>query len=276
MIVVTAFATVKRLMQEIGSELTLSLTDAFFHLHFPPSPPYFYSLQSALLSAPALGHTHRMASTLVDLLSTPCPPPFIYVHHPHHASSSAIPRLPANCVVVRVDGIEHHSPRLLYSSAATSFARRLDHDAVTGEISTSDGFSRQLAQLWAAGRSQDKGKGKAKANGVNGHSGAEHVNGHDTAYDCLVLVITKAERLRHTFGHGWTMITRLAELVSASEALDDWELSEDWTALDCLARFSNAMGRAETATKRRSRASAHLPTCAYKRRSVVCPVPTSS
>ena len=94
--------------------------------------------------------------------------------------------------MAHLDAIEHFSPRLLYSGALNKFG--LDEE---GEISTWDGFSRKLKEIWT------KVKGKRKSDIME-----------DGSMSHMVLVITMAERLRTVLGGGWAVITRLAELVS--------------------------------------------------------------
>ena len=163
-----------------------------------------------------------MSDDLVTLLSHPHAPGFIYLHHPHHPSSSTTPELPSRCTVLLLDAIEHFTARILYTSAV----RQLD-GGYEGDITTWDGFARALADGWArkqgAGEplangttsstaSSIKGKGKARAEqGPNGSL----PNGHPGTTDegQVVLLISHAERLRHVLGSNWSVLTRLAELV---------------------------------------------------------------
>jgi len=130
------------------------------------------------------------------LFSSSSAPPFIYLHHPHHPSSSAVPELPTRCMVAHLDAIEHHTPRLLLSGALN----RLDPDG-EGEVSTWDGFSRRLREIWTKSRS----KGKGEADETDETEGGKERR--------VILIITKAERLRTVLGRNWAVITRLAELV---------------------------------------------------------------
>ena len=130
-----------------------------------------------------------MADTLHNVLSSPNAPPFIYLHHPHHPTTSAVPAFPSRCLVAHVDAIEHHNPRLLYSGVINKLAPSDEE----GEINTWDGFARRLREF---GR---KGNGKRQVDGEERQ---------------VVVVITKAEKLRTVLGGGWAVITRLAELVS--------------------------------------------------------------
>lgn len=128
--------------------------------------------------------------TLSLLLSTPSPPPFIYVHHPHSPTSSlAFPGVSA-----KVDGIECHTPKLLWSAV---ISRLEGKDG--GVIDSLDTFIRRLRsnrdEVEINGKGKSKGKGKEKEGPVS-------------------IVITKAERLPRIMGSGWAVMTRLAELVS--------------------------------------------------------------
>ena len=144
-----------------------------------------------------------MTESLTTLLSSPHAPPFFYLHHPHHPSTSAVPRLPTRCIVAHLDAIEHSSPRLFYSGALSKYGR--DEE---GEVSNWDGFSRGLKEIWA------KAKGKRKSDIME-----------DGGMNQMVLIITKAERLRTVLGAGWAVITRLAEMVSVQSEGERCELT---------------------------------------------------
>ena len=125
--------------------------------------------------------------TLSLLLSTPSPPPFIYIHHPHSPTSSlAFPEVSA-----KVDGIECYTPKLLWSAI---ISRLEGKDG--GLVVSLDAFIRRL-KAYQGGEMKGKGKGKGKEK-----EGA------------VSIVITKAERLPRIMGSGWAVMTRLAELVS--------------------------------------------------------------
>lgn len=180
-----------------------------------------------------------MSETLTTLLSSPAPPPFIHLHHPHHPAAYAVPPLPARCVLARLDAVEHHSPRLLFSGILHRVSEALGAGDV-GEVTAWDGFARALREMWdhrdgrsrvngsatAKGVGTGKGKGKEKekdrlANGSghaqgNGHgheNGGVEIGGIEQE-KTVVIVVTKAERLRTVLGAGWAVMTRLAELVS--------------------------------------------------------------
>ncbi|KAK4683415.1 hypothetical protein P7C73_g6854, partial [Tremellales sp. Uapishka_1] len=146
-----------------------------------------------------------MAADLSTLLSQPSSPPFIYLHHPHHPSSSALPAvLPSRCLVARLDAYEHYTPRLLLSGALNKLVPT--EEGV--EISTWDGFARRLKGIWsdlsrstANGHGDKKSKGKVK----------DAFHGDETSIQ-IVVVVTKAERLRIVLGSGWSVITRIAEM----------------------------------------------------------------
>jgi origin recognition complex subunit 5 len=131
--------------------------------------------------------------TLALLLAAPCPPPFIYLHHPHCPTSSL--EFPETST--RVDAIECHTPKLLWSAIISKLEGR---DA--GLIDTLDTFVRRLRSSHidngVNGKVKGKGKGKEKEKEEKG---------------AVSIVITKAERLPRVMGSGWAVMTRLAELV---------------------------------------------------------------
>lgn len=131
--------------------------------------------------------------TLSLLLSTPVPPSFIYIHHPHCPTSS----LEFPEVSAKVDGIECHTPKLLLSAIISRLEGR---DG--GLVDTLDTFFRRLRTSQGGdGKVKGKGKGKGKEKEREG---------------AVSIVITKAERLPRVLGSGWAVMTRLAELVSLS------------------------------------------------------------
>jgi hypothetical protein len=133
--------------------------------------------------------------TLELLLSTPSPPPFIYIHHPHQPTSSLTLTLPP--ASARVDAIECHTAKLLWS---TIISRLEGKDA--GVVDSLDMFIRRL-RVFAEG--SESGKGKNKGKGKEREAGKR-----------FSIVVTKAERLPKVMGSGWAVTTRLAELVSPS------------------------------------------------------------
>jgi hypothetical protein len=90
-----------------------------------------------------------------------------------------------------VDGIECHTPKLLWSAI---ISRLEGKDG--GLVDSLDAFIRRL-KTYQGGEMKGKGKGKGKEK-----EGA------------VSIVITKAERLPRIMGSGWAVMTRLAELVS--------------------------------------------------------------
>lgn len=132
--------------------------------------------------------------TLELLLGSPTPPPFIFVHHPHHPTTSL--RWPEQIKRYRIDAIECHTPKLLWSAV---ISRLEGSDA--GLVDSMDTFLRRLRALK---RPHAKGKGKERAV-PNGHAHEDEGG--------LCIVITKAERLPRVLGQTWTAMTRLAELV---------------------------------------------------------------
>jgi origin recognition complex subunit 5 len=151
-----------------------------------------------------------MNGQLEALISYPGSVPFIHIHHPHHPTTSL--DLPSAPHIARLDAIEYHTPRLLYTGILHALGSE------TEELATWDSFARALRDHLSTSKSKGKGKGKRKAddmenasssvhNGVaNGHEGHEEVEG-------AVVIITHVERLRTVLGNGWTVMTRLTELV---------------------------------------------------------------
>ncbi|WVQ80755.1 hypothetical protein IAT38_002860 [Cryptococcus sp. DSM 104549] len=136
-----------------------------------------------------------MSASLGNLLSTASAPPLIYLHHPHHTTTS-LPAPPPNCLVARLDAIEHHTPRLLLSG----ILNKLTGGEGKGEVNSWDGLSLGLKEWWS--EKQAKGKGaRRKANG--------HQAGGD---ECVVVWINHAERLKAVLGNGWSAVTRLPGL----------------------------------------------------------------
>lgn len=143
-----------------------------------------------------------MISRLDTLLRYPGTPPFIYVHHPHHPPSSlALPE--SSSSIVTLDAIEYYTSRLLYSGIAS----KLGGDA--GEIQTGDLFVRSLRDASSGRKRKTSGKGKRKADVME--NGDDHAEQEDR--QGVVLLITHAERLRTVLGPGWSVITRLSEMV---------------------------------------------------------------
>lgn len=142
-----------------------------------------------------------MISKLDTLLRHPGSPPFIYVHHPHHPSNLLALPEPSSSLVT-LDLIEYYTPRLLYSGILS----RLGSDV--GEISTWDLFVRALRGI-VSSRAQTitPSKGKRKATAM------ENGDDHFDASCGLVVVLTHAEKLRIVLGPGWSVMTRLTELV---------------------------------------------------------------
>lgn len=146
-----------------------------------------------------------MISKLDTLLRYPGSPPFIYVHHPHHpASLLSLPESTSS--LVTLDVIEYCTPRLLYSGILHKLGSEL------GEIPSWDLFVRGLRSL-VSGRTQKATPGKGKRKAAVMENGDDHIEGSNG----LVVVLTHAERLRTVLGSGWSVITRLSELVCLSK-----------------------------------------------------------
>lgn len=137
--------------------------------------------------------------TLDLLVSSSTPPPFIFIHHPHHPTTSL--DWPDRIKRYRIDAIECHTPKLLWSAIISRLEGR---DA--GLVDSMDTLLRCLRGVkrpLANGTSKAKGKERAIPNGHSSGDGAG-----------LCILITKAERLPRVLGQTWTALTRLAELVS--------------------------------------------------------------
>ncbi|KAK6910049.1 hypothetical protein I203_104078 [Kwoniella mangroviensis CBS 8507] len=167
-----------------------------------------------------------MTSTLEMLLSTSPAPSLIYLHHPHHSftslplpsfsTSSSSSTSSSTNTLFKIDTVEYNTPRLFFSG----ILNKLDPIGEgQEEIQTFDGFAQRL-KLWnqaSTSASTSKGKGKAKAKAspgtkVNGNGTNGHLEEQDEHSRIIVLLITRAERLRLVFGNGWSLMTRLAEL----------------------------------------------------------------
>ncbi|KAK8864440.1 hypothetical protein IAR55_001689 [Kwoniella newhampshirensis] len=146
-------------------------------------------------------------SDLQILLAHSPTPQLIYLHHPHHPSTS-LPPLPEQCRVAKLDTVEYHTPRLLLSG----ILHKLGGNDEAGEVNTWDGFSLKFREWWSMRHTKGKGKGKAKANGHGNGVGNGHGTGDRERDEVVVIMITKAERLRTVFGNGWAVITRISEL----------------------------------------------------------------
>ncbi|WRT66411.1 uncharacterized protein IL334_003367 [Kwoniella shivajii] len=142
-----------------------------------------------------------MESSLFRFLSCTPSPSFIYLHHPHHPSTS-LPPLPSDGAIAKLDAVEHNTPRLLLSGILNKLGQE-------EEVNTFDGFAIRLRSWWNDRSHRGKGKGKSKTK-INGHTSG--YDGYDVDEEQVIIMITKAERLRLVLGNGWSIITRLAEL----------------------------------------------------------------
>ena len=162
--------------------------------------------------------------TLALILSSQTPPPFIYIHHPHHPTTSL--EWPSSIKGYRVDAIECNTPKTIWSAI---ISRLEGGDA--GLVDSMDTFLRRLRLLAPAQAPGQYGNGNAssktpKANGSVRAKGKgkemKLINGHSNMNERgLCVVITKAERLPRVFGQNWTVMTRIAELVGPSRA-ESW------------------------------------------------------
>jgi origin recognition complex subunit 5 len=198
------------------------------------------------------------SETLSTLLSATVPLPFIYLHHPHHPPASLVLNLPPHARLARIDAIEHHSPRLLYSGILNALGGNADSNG------SWDGFVRSLRSV-ATRDVKGKGKGKGKANGNGNLIGKGSEVTEDTA---VVILITKAERLRTVLGSGWTVITRLAELVrsGSSHHISIQLKCSGWPTSDFSARLEYSLGRCPTAPSRCCRANTRISSTAHSGR----------
>ncbi|WWC70029.1 uncharacterized protein I206_103973 [Kwoniella pini CBS 10737] len=159
-----------------------------------------------------------MTKTILDTtLSNPPYPSLVYLHHPHHSSTSLEFPLNSNSNTkyARIDTIEYNTPKLFFSGILNKLSD--EKDGI--EVQSFDGFAVRL-RGWhnsqAHNSVKEKGKGKAKINGnghINGHSNGSASLHEETEDLSIAIVITKAERLRLVLGNGWSVITRLNELL---------------------------------------------------------------
>lgn len=183
---------------------------------------------------------------LATLLAHPGAPGLIHLHHPHHPSSAIRPDFPERCKVVRLDAVEHHTQRLVYAGALSRLASAMgkeaekERDRDGREVLSWDVFARGLRALWTT--YTGKGKGRARKEEDEGQ---------------IVLLVTKAERLKSVLGAEWTAMTRLAELVSLLHV--GRKLTTDWYTSDSCPLLPDAVGRPAACSWRCARASARLP-----------------
>lgn len=165
----------------------------------------------------------------MELLTVPRPPAFVYLHHPHHASCADIDLSSVDkCQTFRVDAIECHTPRLLYSSILDRLRSVLGvegSEEAAREITTWDELARGMRTAWQdamrskAGPSSRKATAssrtpKGKGKGVEQQTGTKL---EDTD-DHVSLLVMHAERLSRVLGYLWSSLTRMTELVSSRSA----------------------------------------------------------
>ena len=158
-----------------------------------------------------------MERQLAGLLAFPGRPPFVHVHHPHHPPS--LVDFPASSSIARLDAIEHHTPRLVFSG----ILHKLGHE--TDEVATWDLFARGMREVYS-NTTKGKGKDKGKQRQRPDTDGDVEMNGHGAAAlhrAEYVVIVTHGERLRHVLGPSWSVLTRMAELVCSSRH-DDLEV----------------------------------------------------
>ncbi|WOO80835.1 Origin recognition complex subunit 5 [Vanrija pseudolonga] len=145
--------------------------------------------------------------TLATLLAHDGSPPLVYLHHPHHSASAVRAQLPP--VAAEADLIELHTPRLLYAGvlARVAASRGAERE---GEVATWDAFVRGLREVC----STRTANGASAANGSRKGKGRAIDDLDADASTHLVLVFTRAERLKSVLGPIWTALTRLSELAN--------------------------------------------------------------
>ncbi|WWC89283.1 uncharacterized protein L201_004204 [Kwoniella dendrophila CBS 6074] len=174
-----------------------------------------------------------MNLTLETLLANPPCPSLVYLHHPHHSSASIIPSTPTSSssssttsqVIIKIDAIEYNTPKLLLSGIMNKLYTAGGQSHIgedEREIRTFDGFSQKFRLWWSnyISKSQGKGKGKVKTSSKSNGNTANVAHGIEkngeiggiSSDEGVIIMITKAERLRLVLGNGWSLITRLAEL----------------------------------------------------------------
>lgn len=166
-----------------------------------------------------------MVAGLVELLSVPRPPAFLCLHHPHHTSCADIDLTSLHrCQAVRVDAIECHTPRLLYSTILDRFRFALGvegKEEAAREITTWDELSRGMRTAWQdsmrsrAGPSNRKSTASTRAPKGKGKGVEPQIDAKlEETDDHVALIVTHAERLSRVLGYLWSGLTRMKELVS--------------------------------------------------------------
>lgn len=208
-----------------STQIYPSLSATIHHSHIR------YHQVPALAHSPGSVHNRlrkdTMSLQLSTLLSTPYAPGFVYLHHPHTPSASAIPPPPAGGAHAQISAIEYNTARLLYTALLYRLAEASGGVWAAGEVRTWDGFARGLRTLWRdrAGRASGSGSGergdggraklsrKGKEKEVLPVPAPEVLEGGAQEGNWVV-VITHAERLPRILGAQWAVLTRISELVS--------------------------------------------------------------
>lgn len=153
---------------------------------------------------------------LISYLALPCPPTFLYLHHPHHPSSQAFPPvsvLDPECLVVRVNTVEYFNLRLFLSGLLYKLTIALGQSDDGVEVADWDAFRRKVDSVVDAAESAAKGKGKKRAQALN-----DEVHGSDLEPKRLTILVDKAERLKTVLGPHWHVMSRLNEFVGLNSS----------------------------------------------------------
>jgi origin recognition complex subunit 5 len=190
----------------------------------PAPPPFIY-----------IHHPHHPSTSLQTALSLSTSDQSTSTS----TSTSTSPNGLSDIILVDLNAVEYYNQRLLLSGIVHRVAERLGkEDEGSGEISDWDSMFRRLRAVWSTsmtastGLGRDKGKGKANgtangtasgtangtAKGMANGNGRMEQNGRENLGDeqqskRVVVLISKAERLRGVLGPGWSLITRLGEMV---------------------------------------------------------------
>lgn len=158
---------------------------------------------------------------LAVLVGHPAAPGLVWFHHPHHLASVVEPELPARCVAARIDAVEHHNQRLVYSGILNRIAAALeqeDSEHAGKEVLSWDAFVRGLRGLWSVrveqARVRSRKRAEAEASKVveNGDEVGE-ARKEEEEEGQIVIIVMNAERLRSVLNAEWAAFTRLSELV---------------------------------------------------------------
>lgn len=154
---------------------------------------------------------------VLPYLALPYPPAFLYLHHPHHPATQAIPEaasISPDCLVVRVNTVEYFNLRLLLSGLLCKAVSGLGQNDEDIEVADWDAFRRGLDGAFRIAGQGEKANGKGKAKAQNGDVEMSEEGSETAEPKKLVIFIERAERLKAVLGTHWHVISRLGELVS--------------------------------------------------------------